>query len=614
MTTAHDTRDVDVDGAWREALRLWNISLHAPAVRDGDGARIGSFAWFSFPPAVHIDLTRASEVGAADHLESVFAHEIGHHVLAPSTRINQLKITHQMARSLTAGGVAAADVGDRARLLANLWCDIVINDRVVAMQRRCGRHGMIELWRTLTATTRSGPSGPSAMIDVMWWVIHRGYELLWSLPAGELCPPAPPPVEPPRGETDGTSGGGLRPGSPGNRSAADLRAELARITQVFPIADAQMLADLARSYATDPIGGALPCSMLLAPYLIDERDLDPGRSCGGVSMTAATAAELEEVLGDARMSEEPWHPGIGRVPSAAGLTGRSSGRTATGAGQGYGLAETLALYAGSPPDAVVSAWYQTRARVAVRPLRQRLRKPEQVDTIPGPDELWEIGDDLTDIDWPTTLARGTDVIAGVTTRRRSLLADEPDRTEQPVELDLYIDSSGSMPQPATESPAVLAGTIVALSVLSAGGHVRVTSFSGRALVSGTHGYTRNTVSVMAALTTYHGHGTVFPLDLLARRHPPRAENISTTHLLVLSDDGLESMFGRGQEQYAEVAAETRTRLATGTLVIIGAGRSVDEKADAAGYRVVHVDSIDQTPAVCARIAAGIAGWEADDDR
>ncbi|MFW0794340.1 hypothetical protein AAFP30_11055 [Gordonia sp. CPCC 205515] len=584
---------------WRKALRLWNVALHPPEIRNGSAARIGSFAWFSFPPTVHIDFDDLHAEGLADHLDTVFAHEIGHHVLAPSTRIASLKITHLMGRGLSASGLAPARLPATAALTANLWCDILINNRIVSLQRDSENPGMIAMWRILYR-----PDGPRTP-DPLFWVILRAYEILWSLPAGDLCPVAPP-------ESAGAQSDSGEPDAPSDapRTAAQLTAQLARLTVRHPVADAQLLAALARSYATDPIGGALPCAMLLSPYLIDDPSVDPagpgGGFCDGTPDIVPTASELDEIMGDRRLSAPPVHPGVNGSKATT-----SSGRTG---GQSYGLADTLALYAGAPRDAVLSAWYQSRARPWVRPLCESTPTTERAQSIPGPTELWEVGDDLAELDWPASLGLAPSMIPGVTTRRRAELPDDPDREYHEVELDLYVDSSGSMPHPEQESPPILAGTILALSVLAAGGHVRVTSFAGPRQVGGTTDFTRNRAEVMAALLTFFGGGTTFPLDLLDQRYRPRALTRGSTHLIVLSDDGLASMFGAGQDVYAVVAARIRPLLASAALILIATPGGVDAAARQAGYDVAHVPTVDEVPDVCAGIAQTITNGPARDDR
>ncbi|MFW0782995.1 hypothetical protein AAFP35_00615 [Gordonia sp. CPCC 206044] len=162
MTASSRRRD-GVDTAWQRALRLWRVRLRPPQIRNGLGATVGSFAWFSFPPEVSIDLDLARDEGVAGFLETVFAHEIGHHVLAPSTRIDSLKITHQMARGLTAAGLGHDALSGYPALLSNVWCDILINNRIAEIQRRGGRPEMVAMWRTLSR------EGSAPRLGSYWW-------------------------------------------------------------------------------------------------------------------------------------------------------------------------------------------------------------------------------------------------------------------------------------------------------------------------------------------------------------------------------------------------------------------------------------------------------------
>jgi len=549
-----------------------------------DDAGQGSFAWFSFPPQVHVDLAEARRDGVEDQLASIFAHEIGHHVLAPSTRTAGLKITQQLARALAVGAAERRpDLGAVARRLGNLWSDLLINVRVARRQAQVHpdvEPGMITVWRRLSAPGHG--DAPTAA----WWVVLRAYELLWSLPDGTLARDRPrPPLAVP-----GPDGGVASPPD--------------------PALDAELLAETVRTFAVDPVGGALRFGMLMAPY-VDAPV--PTQACAGeADATPPTAAELAEVLRDPRLQEEPVHPALaghaGPAPAGDATPGGSLG-------QGYGLADTLALWESADADVVVRAWYEAAARRWVRPLREPAPVAPSTADLPGALEVWGVDEDPTKIDWPGTLVGGPRVVPGVTTRRRTSLPDEPETRWEPVELDLYVDSSGSMRHPRDESPAVLAGAVVIGSVLRAGGRVRVTSFSGPGQVGGTRGPTRRAEDAMAALLTFFGGGTTFPLDLLAQRHLAAVRAVPgrpapRRHLLVLSDDGLDSMFGEGQPAYAHVAAEVAARLDTATLMVQDPRRSIGGQALAAGYAVSYVDSMADAPEACARLAAAITGGRA----
>src|SRR5690606_33458791 len=94
-------------------------------------------------------------------------------------------------------------------------------------------------------------------------------------------------------------------------------------------------------------------------------------------------------------------------------------------GQRLGLAETIALHPEADVDEVVRAWYLAEADAYVRPFTEP--NPHTLpagDAIPAALELWEPGDEFTDLDWPGTLAASPIIVPGVTTRRRTFIEDE----------------------------------------------------------------------------------------------------------------------------------------------------------------------------------------------
>jgi hypothetical protein len=629
--------DDEQRSAWRAAQALWGVELHDPRLEPG--AAKSSFAWFSFPPQVSIDPTEARRHGVDAFYESIFAHEIGHHVLSPSTRIDSFTIAQQLARAIGATGrERIPDPDAQAHRLSNLWSDMLINTRVAAMQRQrdgaaAGDPQMIDMWRVLSVEPPS---------DQLWWVVLRAYEILWSRPAGFLCPAEPPPRPPSRrhahtptvpAETT-TEAARVRAVEAAEAQEARIAAEAswAELVITKPPLDASLLAETVRTFGDDPVSGALRFGMLMAPYLITDEAPPRGSvpvgaqaasGCAGQGDGAApTAAELERVLGDPRLGEVPEHPAVAKAREAAhgvgaGMdsTGPESGDVDTGLdglGQGYGLAETLALYSASNADDVVAAWYLTAARRYVRPLTQPPETPRRHDeTIPGALEQWNIDDDISAIDWPASLSRSSTVVPGVTTRFRDTLPDAPPDARESVQLDIYIDSSGSMTAPQRESPGVLAGTILILGVLRGGGQARVTSFSTAGEVAGGARFTRDRAELMRDLTFYFGHGTTFPLDLFARRYGDARGTrsgaaVTRRHVVVLSDDGLQSMFGAGQPQYADVARQVRGRLDTATLVVQDGGRRLSKPASEAGYEVEYIASMGDAPLVCARLAQRLA--------
>lgn len=592
--TAPTSSPMTLDQAWQEALRLWRVRLGRPV--EANAARLGSFAAYSMPPQVHIDLHEVRRRRIEPHLVSILAHEIGHHVLAPATRLDRFKTIHQMARALAVSATdSGVDTPAAAAFLSNLWCDMLINVRVAQLQARSGaaEPDMIALWRAL---------GPTMAASRLGWVVMRGYERLWSLPAGSLCPVAPPnlPAEDPRARR--------RAAKRATVSEADTIArELRRISGGDEQGNALMLASAVRTFGTDPVAGALTAGLIFAPYLDAER---PGRDStasrsgcsGGVGMAPASAAELEDVLRDPRL--QAWPDELAGAAASPDGEGQADG-------QGYGVAATMELYSDVPEDVILAAWYRTQAGRWVRPLQEPAAAP-QGEELPGPRTTWEVGEDIDDIDWAASLELGPRIVPGVTTRRRETLLDEPHQRHVPIQLDLYLDSSGSMRNPRAGSPGVLAATILVESVLRGGGRVRTTSFSGSGQVSGSEEFTRNRAEAMAHVLAFFGGGTTFPLDLLERRYLGGPRGVPRRrHLVVISDDGLESFFGRGQPELAHVAPAVGRQLDTGTLVLAvrTVPRQVGEAAAAGGYDVLATPTMGDAPAACSHLARRLAAVE-----
>ncbi|THE05972.1 VWA domain-containing protein, partial [Microbacterium oleivorans] len=159
--------------AWESALGLWGVHLRDVRLAPGEGAAKGTAAWFSFPPSVTVDPQMLRTWGVEREAESMFAHEIGHHVLAPATRIDALKIRHQLARALAAAG-ADPVTGEELGLLSNLWTDLLVNTRVALLQRRRGDAEPVGIVRLVQATLPAAESE-----DRLWWVYLRTFELIW---------------------------------------------------------------------------------------------------------------------------------------------------------------------------------------------------------------------------------------------------------------------------------------------------------------------------------------------------------------------------------------------------------------------------------------------------
>lgn len=480
--------------AWPEALAAWGrfTRLRPPRLHGaGEVSGATSFAWFSLGEVeVSIDLEQVAELGIDDHAVAVLAHEIGHHVYSPADMLTAGRMTSQVRLGLV-------DLDHRAGLVSNLWSDMLINDR---LQTRAGVD-MVGLWRRL------GPPQGEVMTLVL-----RTDEILWSLPAGTLSGPGP-----------------------------------------HHDAEAQVLARLVRAYADDPVAGAGGFAMVVRPFLARDTGED-----GGQTVADLPCAQHEHpgtpVPGLATASDAlrtPVHPAldprvVGARPTPADTTSPddttspSPGPT-TGlqrdpvAGQSAGSTLTPADYAAvlqslgvaTDVESAAIAWYREHAARHLVPF-PTTSTPSAPETLLGGLDPWETGDDLADVDWTATMLASPVVVPGMTTVQRHLDSTTSTETEdQPVDLDLYLDSSGSMPDPRNQpAPIALAGAVLALSALRSGARVQATTWSGPGQIAGTDGFTRDATAVMSAVVAYFGGSTSFPVQLLEQTHlddPGRTE-------------------------------------------------------------------------------------------
>jgi hypothetical protein len=525
------------EAAWPKALAAWSkfTRLRAPqlclsqseAKREG---LTGSFAMIRLPDqSIVVSLPAV----AANHVEryavEVLAHEIGHHVLAPATLTDHARMIARMRWALPT-------VEQHAPMVANLYTDILINDR---LQRSAGLK-IGEVYRAIATGSKSG---------AVWALYVRIYEILWSLERGSL-------------------GGGK----------TDDRLE----------GDAWLGARLARSYARDWLDGSGRFAALLLPHLLEdqksakviEKLLDTRNAAAGGDPAGLVEEEPGERDGAIHPAQDPALTDIPAeehadddqpIQAAPAETSKNSASRGQ-AREPFQFGEILRA-AGvdiSDHDAAVR-YYRERARPYLVPFPSR-KNPVSLDPLPEGLEPWDIGDALDDADWFESVLQSPRVVPGMTTVQRiwgTSEGREPKR--EPLDLDIYVDSSGSMPNPQqlTSYPA-LAGAILCLSALRAGANVQATLWSGKNQFTTTDGFVRDEQSVLRVLTGYFGGGTAFPIHLLRDTYANRKRTARPAHILVISDDGVSTMFAKDERRHGgwDIAA-TALRIAAGggTLVL-----------------------------------------------
>ena len=625
-STGHQPLPAMAEAMWPRAQRVWSpiTRLHRPTLLEKSSK--DALAWIDLRTmSVHVNLRRATPLmgttaarsaGPEELVLALLAHEVGHYVLAPGDMATAARI-HMRVRS------ALIDCDEQVGMVANLWCDLLINDE---LQRHRGvsmislleaveaveaveAAGAVSERRVRQETESHGREIPDASGPQWWPTYLRCYEIAWELAPGTLH-----------------------------------RQGVARETE------ARLMARLARVYASAPVQGAAGFAALLRPMIMDE-DLQQkrsqrlrmsgrgrsGRDCGGVT----GAGELPvSVIGDTDLLKPVIHPAqdplvLGADPAdpLAPRAPEDSQNNNDGAAlQGAGSrsqdiqpadlsAVARSLGVDMPALEIASRYYQESAApylVRLPPVRRAGRD----DPLMGNLETWETGEDLADIDWSATMAASPWVVPGVTTRRRHFERDPgEDQHMVPTNLDLYLDSSGSMPDPAVRlSPVALAGAILALSALRSGARVQATTWSGPEQIAGTDGFTQDAQEVLAAIVAHFGGSTSFPLGILSRTHlAARADGAGRApcHIAVVSDDGVVSMFADHRSGECENTGSNEEGIAVRALTAAGGGgtlllntdpRRVKELRLPGGYAVHSVRNLDEVRRFSAALARAI--WEA----
>ncbi|CAM3391524.1 VWA domain-containing protein [Kibdelosporangium persicum] len=517
---------------WPAALTAWGrfTKVHDPLYCEStsDARTAGltdSFAMFRLDDrTVVLDMQAVAELGLHDMPVEVMAHEIGHHVLCPADLADNARLLARVRRGIPGFETFAP-------LVANLYADMLINDR---LQRSRGLRMSVVYERI--ATPDPTP---------LWTFYMRTFEILWSLESGTLT--------------------------------------RAAITEDIE-GDAQLCARLVRVYATDWLRGAGGFAALCFRYLSQSAEealaTTRKRVCVGIvgedtHIPGLTIADDDVIVHPAldphvnefapreAPADEPHPPGEGqfREPFEYGQILRQLGVNIS--------------------DETAAARYY-RERAAPHLVRFPVRtKPLSTEPLPEGHTAWDIGEPLEAVDWIATATRSPVVIPGITTVQPITGRTEgADTAKRPVDLDLYVDSSGSMPDPRRNvSYLTLAGAILALSALRAGARVQATLWAGAKQFLTTDGFVRDENAIMHVLTGYFGGGTAFPIHMLRKTYIEQ-ERAEPTHIVVISDDGVDTMvrmtdeFGRPG---SEIAARSLANAGAGGTLVLNLWNDWEEK-------------------------------------
>jgi len=521
--------------AWVEALALWSrytklryptfCETHVEASKQGLSE---SFAMIRLlDQTVVIDLEAIANYQLQDYAVEILAHEIGHHILSPSTLTDHARMIARMHINLPT-------IEHRAAMVANLYSDLLINNHL----KRQFELRMDDIYRQINQTP-----GDSQI----WQLYMRIYEHLWQLKQGDL----------------------------GGYSESDAME-----------GDAWLGSRIIKVYATDWLKGASRFAALLLPYLVTEQEtsdqiaklMDTKNAGEGQFPPGLISKESGE--GDStHPSEDPALAGVNaqdelsetgdgtRIPVEAE-------KPAGGAGQyrePFEYGEILKSAGLCLSDHEIAIRYYRERSIPLLVSFPSRRQPTTADLIPEGTAPWEPGEPIEDVDWFSTLAVSPVVIPGVTTLQR-VWGETADFEAEvtPCDLDLYVDCSGSMPDPQQViSYTALAGTILCLSALRAGSAVQVTLWSGTQQFRTTAGFVMNEYQVMEVLTDYFGGGTAFPIHVLRKTHIEQQRE-RETHVVILSDDGVTTLFDKDEKGNSgwDIAGQALTNARGGGTMVL----------------------------------------------
>lgn len=535
--------------AWPQALAEWSRYTRLQAAMlcaSVEAARAegleGSFAMIRFvDQRVVIDMQSIENIGLQDYAVEILAHEIGHHVLAPANATDNLRLIARMRHALPT-------LAQHAPMLANLYTDLLINDR---LQRQEGLR-LADIYRILArhggGQKKVGADKPATR--GVWAVYMRIYELLWQLPKGDL-------------------GGGM----------LDARGET----------DAWLGSRLIRVYGRDWLEGAGRFAALMLPYIVAEdaafkrqlrwlQDMaSAGRDCVTAGIGEIEAGELEGAIHPAEdplITGEEARPGapVNAVKAIPDETRSNADKQAGQTREPFEYGEILRASGVELSEHEIAIRYYRERALPHLISYPRKKAPSGSEPLPEGLEAWDCGDPLDELDWLQTVLQSPRVIPGMTTVKR-LYGEQPGEMPvlQPIDLDIYVDSSGSMPDPRRETSwLTLAGAIIALSALRAGAQVQVTLWSGKSQVRQTAGFVRDTQAILGVLTDFFGGATAFPIHCLRDTYADSQERERSTHILMISDDGIDTMFADDEQGNSgwDVAAHALQRAgAGGTLAL-----------------------------------------------
>jgi hypothetical protein len=510
---------------WENALAIWSkfIKLREPTwiCSDEDAKTFGMNNVFAMirltDHTVFLDMRDILAMGLEEYSLEIMAHEIGHHIYCPANLSDMGRMIIRIRKALKLTGLEFM-----ATFVGNIYTDLLINHK---LKYEFG----LRIDQIYEKINTDDP-------DEFWTFYMRIYEILWALPKGTLA--------------------------------------LGPINSMIE-ADAGLGNRLIRNYAGDWLRGAGKFAALCVSYLLKNQNasksqklfqpfLDSkGAGRGDLlefpdGLTDIEDGELSDIchpsldpeLNDGILDDLPKSsPKKGSI-SVAPLNVKNQGQFREPFEFGQILKD---LGLNLSQEEITYRYYKEKSMPYLIPY-PTMEMPESTEPLLEGTDIWEIGSPLENINWFQTAMKSPVVIPGYTTVEDfygTSPGNLPDK--EPIDLDIYVDCSGSMPDPRQNiSYLALAGTIITLSALRTGAKVQATLWSGAREFHSTHGFISDEKKLISIIAGYIGGATAFPIHILRETYNKRKPSDRKVHILQISDYGITTMFDKDEQNNSGV--------------------------------------------------------------
>ncbi|KAF2336963.1 DUF58 domain-containing protein [Flavobacterium daemonense] len=495
---------------WQQAKLEWNpmLRLQEPiwCLSNEDAYKeglTGSFAMIRLTDhRIVINLEEIVERNIIDYPLEVLAHEIGHHIFTPANLYDNAVLLNRIRFGLPG-------IEDRAPMVANLYADFLINDKL----QRINKLRMSEVYQAINSEDS---------FSEFWTLMMRTYEYLWRLNRGELA------------------------------TKSSLHSK--KIDS-----DASLLASLIRSYSKNWIHGGGRFAVMVYPYLMDDKKFQDARKKilvlldaedagkGAMDISGMTKLDLEgydEII-DMRKEAIDSKEENGDKSKKESLGFEKNDFGGHGPREGYmGPGNYIDLMQQANPNAdeqrLINTYYKEIALPYLIDFPVEISENVSFD-LPEGLETWDIGDAIEEVDWLQSAILSPELIPGLTTQKRTFGSDSDNSiSKKPLNVYLGIDCSGSMGNPRHNfSWPILAATIIGLSALRAGASVMGCLSGEPGSYLETDGFITDETDLLTTLTSYLGTGYAYGIERL--RKPFETKPDKKSHIVIVTDNDIFSM-------------------------------------------------------------------------